>query len=137
MENQTFDPAYLRTAPGVPRSAPFPWHDVEQHLDGIAADVPDQCRADLGTALRRVMLFLLRQTDRGQLDAADIGRRTLALGYLLDPALVGNRSLRRIAREIKQSVSAVARDSAATRRTFKLRNAFSNHAVNFNAGGGA
>lgn len=109
-------------------SAEFDFEEVERALGEATSDLEPGDNARLGVALRRLAMFILRPRERGQLCANEIGRRFAALAWLVDPGLVGGKSLSKLAKELQSSLSAASRESVEARRTFNLPgNAFSAH----------
>jgi hypothetical protein len=124
----SFDPAHMRTAPGVARCAEFDFPAVEAALGEIESGVPEQCREELARALRAVVVWLCEPRQRGTVDVREVGRRAVALTYLIAPDSLEHRSLSKLAGEIGASLSDMSRHSASARRKFQLAgNAFSSH----------
>jgi hypothetical protein len=123
-----FDSAYLPTAAGVARSAPFPFDQVCEALDGAGERVGERDNEALAAALRAVVVWLCEGRERGQVTAEEIGRRCAALGYLVTPEVFEGKSLNRLAKQLGASLSDMSRHSADARRRFGLvGNAFSGH----------
>ncbi len=127
METQ-FDPAYMPAAPGVARSAPFPFDQVCEALDGASERVVERDMEALAAAVRGLLVWLCEGRERGQVTTDEIGRRAAALGYLTVPEVFEGKSLNRLAKELGASLSDLSRHSADARRKFQLAgNAFSAH----------
>jgi hypothetical protein len=128
MDAATFDPAFLPTAPGVPRTADFPFAEVCEALDGARERVEERDKEALAAALRGLLVWLCEGRERGQVSAEAIGRRCAALGYLVTPEAFEGKSLSKLAKQLKASLSDLSRHSADARRRFNLAgNAFSAH----------
>lgn len=111
--------------------AEFDWESVYLDLDGEGLD--DDSKRKLAEALRRLLGWLTRSSDRQVLSARVVGVRTLAMLWSVDPSLIdGSPSLRKLARRLRISRSVLSKHSSAASRQFGIRNRASNsHAWNF------
>jgi hypothetical protein len=96
-----------------------PWPEVFQRLDGEF--IADHDREQLCHALREILSWI---TSTPLVPGADrvVGRRALAFAWVLDPALVGGRSLAALARVLRVHRSALSHHASEAAVKFQIRN---------------
>lgn len=130
----TFDPSHVTdAAAGIEQHVAFDYDAVARALGEAQDGLDGDDRAKLGLALLRILQWLGRDPERGTLDRNILARRTLALLWATDPALVGGESLRKLSKRLGFSKSEFSRDTSATRREFNLVNVFNGQNRNFKA----
>lgn len=110
----------------------FPWEELYARLDEAKRELSERDYEAMVIALRRILDFILA-TDLDRKDAdALIGRRAIALGWTLSPALfIGSPSLRRLSKSIGVNNRNMSKLTAQASRKFGCRNRAQLHGHNW------
>ncbi len=95
----------------------FPFDQVAASLGEATAELDRGDRAKLGQALRMLLSFLCRARH-----PESIGRRTIALAWVINPELVGGVSLARLAKGARCSKAALSHYTAQATKRFRVKN---------------
>lgn len=120
--------------PLAPRHANFDWDLLRELLgeplepEELKAALRDVDMQKLCKALAEVLQFVLVNKE-----LRSVGKRFIALCWVLNPALFNGASARTVARDFGLCRTTMAKATGDASRTFGIRNHAQSHAANFNA----
>ena len=107
----------------------FPYEEVERNL-GEPVDARGEEMARLVQAVNALIRYLVPAEPKRPTHAAHIGRRTLAMAWVLQPGLVGGKSLRQLARAMGCTPQSLSTHAAEFSRMFNVVNRGQAHGWN-------
>lgn len=120
------DYANPHAEPTEPHSADFDWDELEKRL-GEHEEPAERQYADLSRALKEILDWIL-DIDLGK-DNADkiIGRRVIALAWVIDPSRFGGASVRKLSARLGFTAPVLSSITAEVSRKFRISNKFQSH----------
>lgn len=114
------------------RASEFDWNELIRSLGEDGDDLSDLDYEAMGIALRRLLQWLVTVGHAKPRKMAEmVGRRTLALAWVLDPGIIeGTPSLSSLARRIGTSKAVLSLSSAKVSKEFGISNRAQAHAWN-------
>ena len=107
----------------------FPWAELSEKLGEVSEPLAPGDRADLASALRAILHFLLCDGKQASRLTERIGRRCVALAWTIDPSLFdGTPSLTALAKSLDLFAPQIAIHSGDASRRFGIRNRAQAHA---------
>ncbi|MFM8359065.1 MAG: hypothetical protein ACKOET_10975, partial [Verrucomicrobiota bacterium] len=116
----------------------FDWSLLEAAMGELQPDLEGEHFAELAEALRRLLAWLVnvRAANPPEKAANLIGRRTLALLWVVDPRLITDSpSLSQLAERLGVSKAVLSHSAAQVTREFGVRNRAQVHGWNRRVGG--
>ena len=130
-----FDPANIgkdRLDPLAATDQPFDWGELESLL-GETETLRDYEREKLVHVFTVILQWAV-QSSRGRVDLRKIGRKLVALAWVINPASFdGSPAARELARRAGLHKSCFSIDCTDATRRFGIRNRPQRHGANFNA----
>ena len=114
------------------RMGEFDWDAIERALGEQCPDLTERDYAAMGIALRRVLQWMVTVGRCEPKKMAEIiGRRTLALAWVMDPSIIdGSPSLSALASRIGTSKAVLSLSSSKASKVFGISNRAQSHAWN-------
>lgn len=114
------------------RVGEFDWEAIEHALGEQCPDLTERDYAAMGIALRRVLQWMVTVGRCEPKKMAEIiGRRTLALAWVMDPSIIeGSPSLSSLAKRIGTSKAVLSLSSSKASKVFGISNRAQAHAWN-------
>jgi hypothetical protein len=114
------------------RVGEFDWDAIESALGEQCPDLTERDYAAMGIALRRVLQWMVTVGRCEPKKMAEIiGRRTLALAWVMDPSILeGSPSLSSLAKRIGTSKAVLSLSSSKASKVFGISNRAQSHAWN-------
>lgn len=114
------------------RVGEFDWEAIERALGEECPDLTERDYAAMGIALRRVLQWMVTvgRCEPNKM-AEIIGRRTLALVWVMDPGIIeGSPSLSSLAKQIGTNKAVLSLSSSKASKVFGISNRAQSHAWN-------
>lgn len=127
-----FEPSFVDGAkldPLAPTHADFDWGELERLL-GEAGNLQESDRELLGDVLHRIIAWMVASPP-GKIRLNPIGRKIVALAWVLNPGFFDGKSLSQIARESGLDRRRLSDHAAEVSRHFKIRRHGQSHGWNF------
>lgn len=119
------------TAAGATGSYEFDWNELYRRLgeptDEEEPELEQRDFATMGRGLAKILDYIL-DVDLSKANAPHvIGRRLLALAWVIDPRRFQNASIRKLAKRLGASAPHLSNMAADSSRKFKISNRFQAH----------
>lgn len=105
----------------------FDWDGLERSIGEAQPDLTKQDRAELALAVAKIFDFALA-VDMTRKEAPRlVGRRFIALAWIMDPSRFEGASIRKLSRQLSMTAPNLSKLTAAASRAFGLSNRFQSH----------